>query len=247
MVLWSTPPLLISVLTKCSVKLTKFTNPTMHLSHIPQCTIQDRNVHISVLNGALWDMGQVHCRICEIVLLESHNAPVPHPTVHHSEQKCAHFCSEWCIVGYGTGALWDLWDCAHYCSEWSIVGYGTGAWWDLWDCAHFCSEWSIVGNGTGALWDLWDWSIRCHFFFQGLTALPDYIQFKEWPGVPFNQIFTAASDDVLNLLYSMLTQNPQKRCTASQVNILHRLMHEFYQSIFLMGIYCYTFLFLFVT
>ena len=38
----------------------------MHLSHIPQCTIQNRNVHISVLNGALWDMGQVHCGICEI-------------------------------------------------------------------------------------------------------------------------------------------------------------------------------------
>ena len=30
--------------------------------------------------------------------------------MHHSEQKCAHFCSEWCIVGYGTGALWDFWD-----------------------------------------------------------------------------------------------------------------------------------------
>ena len=27
----------------------------------------------------------------------------------HSEQKCAHFCSEWCILGYGTGAFWDLW------------------------------------------------------------------------------------------------------------------------------------------
>ena len=30
----------------------------------------------------------------------SHNAPVPH----HSEQS-----SEWCIVGYGAGALWYLW------------------------------------------------------------------------------------------------------------------------------------------
>ena len=29
--------------------------------------------------------------------------------MHHSEQKCAHFCSEWCIMGYGTGALWELW------------------------------------------------------------------------------------------------------------------------------------------
>ena len=40
---------------------------------------------------------------------KSHNAPVSYPTMHHSESKCAHFCSEWCIVGYGTGELWDLW------------------------------------------------------------------------------------------------------------------------------------------
>ena len=40
----------------------------MHLLHIPQCTIQNSNVHISVLNGALWDMEQVHYGICEIGL-----------------------------------------------------------------------------------------------------------------------------------------------------------------------------------
>ena len=49
---------------------------------------------------------------------KSHNSPVPYPTMHHSEQKCAHFCSEWCIVGYGTGALWDFW-------EWSIISTQT--------------------------------------------------------------------------------------------------------------------------
>ena len=38
---------------------------------------------------------------------KSHNAPVPYPMMLHSEQKCAHFCSEWYIMGYGTGALWD--------------------------------------------------------------------------------------------------------------------------------------------
>ena len=27
----------------------------------------------------------------------------------HSEQACKHFCSECCIMKYGTGALWDLW------------------------------------------------------------------------------------------------------------------------------------------
>ena len=41
---------------------------------------------------------------------KSHNAPAIYPTIHHSEQKCAHFCSEWRFVGYGTGASWDLWD-----------------------------------------------------------------------------------------------------------------------------------------
>ena len=39
----------------------------------------------------------------------SQNAPAPYPTMHHSEQKCAHFYSEWGIVGYGTGAFWDVW------------------------------------------------------------------------------------------------------------------------------------------
>ena len=50
---------------------------------------------------SVWVMGLIH---------KSHSAPVPYPTMHHSEQKCAHFCSDWCILGYGTGALWDLWD-----------------------------------------------------------------------------------------------------------------------------------------
>ena len=40
---------------------------------------------------------------------KSQNVPVPYPAMLHSEQKCAHFCSEWSIVGYGTGAFWDLW------------------------------------------------------------------------------------------------------------------------------------------
>ena len=48
---------------------------------------------------------------------KSHGAPIPYPTMHHSEQKYAHFCSEWCIVGYRTGALWVMnlvgWDHIH--------------------------------------------------------------------------------------------------------------------------------------
>ena len=41
------------------------------------------------------------------------NTPAPYRTIHHSEQKCAHFCSEWCIVGYGIGAMCDFLDWQH--------------------------------------------------------------------------------------------------------------------------------------
>ena len=36
------------------------------------------------------------------------NALVSYPTMLNSEQKRTHFCSEWSIVGYGIGALWDM-------------------------------------------------------------------------------------------------------------------------------------------
>ena len=42
----------------------QFPNLKMHLFYISQCSIQNRNVHISVLNGALWDMAQVNSGIC---------------------------------------------------------------------------------------------------------------------------------------------------------------------------------------
>ena len=38
----------------------------MHLFNIQQCTVQNKNVHISVLTGSLWDMEQVHYGICEL-------------------------------------------------------------------------------------------------------------------------------------------------------------------------------------
>ena len=49
-----------------TLEWTNFTNPRMHLFHIPECSIQSRNVHISVLNGAFWDMEQVHSGISEL-------------------------------------------------------------------------------------------------------------------------------------------------------------------------------------
>ena len=51
-----------------------YTNLRMHLSHIPQCSIQNRNGHISVLNEALWDMEQAHSGICELGQLYTQHA-----------------------------------------------------------------------------------------------------------------------------------------------------------------------------
>ena len=38
---------------------------------------------------------------------------LPHSTQHcTSDQKCAQFCSEWCIGGFGTSVFWDSWGCS---------------------------------------------------------------------------------------------------------------------------------------
>ncbi|KAH9518538.1 Cyclin-Dependent Kinase 7 [Bulinus truncatus] len=49
-----------------------------------------------------------------------------------------------------------------------------------------------------------------------MKCLPDYIVFKEYPKHSLKEIFTAASDDLLEVLNSMLSLNPSKRCTSSQ-------------------------------
>ena len=41
-------------------------------------------------------------------IYKSQNAPVPLPTMLPWERKYAHFCSQRSIVGWGTGAYWDL-------------------------------------------------------------------------------------------------------------------------------------------
>ena len=41
---------------------------------------------------------------------KSQNVPIPYTTMLHLVQKCAQFCPEWSIVGYGTGAFWDFCD-----------------------------------------------------------------------------------------------------------------------------------------
>uniref|UniRef100_A0A8C1MMW4 Cyclin-dependent kinase 7 n=1 Tax=Cyprinus carpio TaxID=7962 RepID=A0A8C1MMW4_CYPCA len=50
----------------------------------------------------------------------------------------------------------------------------------------------------------------------GMSSLPDYVSFKLFPGTPLEHIFSAAGDDLLELLKGLFTFNPCTRSTASQ-------------------------------
>lgn len=52
---------------------------------------------------------------------------------------------------------------------------------------------------------------------KNIKALPDFIQFKSFPGTPLKEIFIAASDDLLAVLAEMLKMDPIQRCTSTQV------------------------------
>ena len=57
----------------------------------------------------------------------------------------------------------------------------------------------------------------CQMYFQGVSSLPDYVSFKIFPGTPLEHIFSAAGDDLLELLQGFFTFNPSTRTTATQV------------------------------
>ena len=46
--------------------------------------------------------------------------------------------------------------------------------------------------------------------------LPDYVQFKEYAPTAFQDIFTAASADLLHVLSKTLALDPMKRCTCKE-------------------------------
>lgn len=50
----------------------------------------------------------------------------------------------------------------------------------------------------------------------GVSSLPDYVSFKIFPGTPLEHIFSAAGDDLLELLQGLFTFNPSMRTTATQ-------------------------------
>ncbi len=57
----------------------------------------------------------------------------------------------------------------------------------------------------------------CQISLQGVSSLPDYVSFKIFPGTPLEHIFSAAGDDLLELLQGFFTFNPLTRTTATQV------------------------------
>jgi len=60
---------------------------------------------------------------------------------------------------------------------------------------------SALGNITESNWP-------------GVTCLPNYIRFTEHPATPFKQLFTAASDEAIDLLSKLLVYHPLSRITA---------------------------------
>lgn len=49
-----------------------------------------------------------------------------------------------------------------------------------------------------------------------VSTLPHFVQFKPMPAIPFRDIFTASSDDLIEVLEKMLALNPLKRCTCKE-------------------------------
>ena len=53
-------------------------------------------------------------------------SPPKYPTMHHfATEMCTHVHSsvtQWCIVGYGTGTLWDLWNISICLTSFQIYG-----------------------------------------------------------------------------------------------------------------------------
>lgn len=50
----------------------------------------------------------------------------------------------------------------------------------------------------------------------GVSQLPDYIEYVDMLNIPFTEIFTAASDNFVQLLQWCLMLDPMKRCTTTQ-------------------------------
>lgn len=55
-----------------------------------------------------------------------------------------------------------------------------------------------------------------HYSLQNIRELPDFIEFKTFPGTPLRHIFTAAGDDLLDLMAGFLSVSPLNRCNCQE-------------------------------
>ncbi len=58
-----------------------------------------------------------------------------------------------------------------------------------------------------------------------MESLPDYVAFTKTPAIPLKQMFSAASDDAIDLLSKMLKYDPNQRPTATEA-----LQHPYFSS-----------------
>jgi cyclin-dependent kinase 7 len=58
-----------------------------------------------------------------------------------------------------------------------------------------------------------------------MENLPDYVPFSKTPAIPLKQMFSAASDDAIDLLSRMLKYDPNQRVTASEA-----LQHPYFTA-----------------
>ena len=59
-----------------------------------------------------------------------------------------------------------------------------------------------------------------------VSQLPDYVEFRYCPGFPLEEIFTAAGDDMLEMLRGLFALDPKRRlssteCLSKCTNLLH--------------------------
>ena len=50
----------------------------------------------------------------------------------------------------------------------------------------------------------------------GMRSLPMFVEFEEFAGTPFKTLFTAVSDEAIDLLSKMLVYDPAKRISAAE-------------------------------
>uniref|UniRef100_M3ZBG1 Cyclin-dependent kinase 7 n=1 Tax=Nomascus leucogenys TaxID=61853 RepID=M3ZBG1_NOMLE len=63
------------------------------------------------------------------------------------------------------------------------------------------------------------WAVGCilaELLLRDMCSLPDYVTFKSFPGIPLHHIFSAAGDDLLDLIQGLFLFNPCARITATQ-------------------------------